>query len=113
MLLREMFSPVGGPKSNEEPGIDWLDDLKFFINNDNDMLTKNMFPAIKKHEQYVGHPDAYKLYVKPVERCLEQYCNQFDVDKREEKFPKEELIELAKKFAEEQNKIIERGDYEN
>lgn len=108
-----MFSPVGGPKETEQPQIDWVDDLKFFIDNDNDMLNKNLFPAIRKHQEYQGHPEAYKLYIKPVERCLEHYCNKYEVDEKEEKFPKEELIELAKKIAEEQDKLIERGDYEN
>ena len=31
MKLYEMFSPIGAPKENDE--IDWLGDLKFFIDN--------------------------------------------------------------------------------
>ena len=30
MLLREMFSPIGAPK-DEQQEIDWIDDLKFFF----------------------------------------------------------------------------------
>jgi hypothetical protein len=30
---------------------------------------------------------------------------------RAEKFPKEKIIELAKRFAEEQTKFLEKGDY--
>jgi hypothetical protein len=32
MLLKEMFSAIGAPK-DEQADIDWLDDLKFFIDN--------------------------------------------------------------------------------
>ena len=36
----------------------------------------------------------------------------FEVETPEEKFPKEKLIELAKRCAEEQEKYISKGDYE-
>ena len=109
--LYEMFSPIGGPNATEEPEIDWLDDLKFFIDNDDSSLENQLFPAIKKHSKYAGHPEAYKLYIKPIENCCEAYCHKFDIDNKEEKFTKESLIELAKKIAEEQNKFIEAGHY--
>jgi hypothetical protein len=51
------------------------------------------------------------LYIKPLEGVCETYCNKYDVDDRAGKFPKEKLIELAKHFAEEQERHIERGDY--
>jgi hypothetical protein len=110
MLLREMFSPIGAPNS-EQDEIDWLDDLKFFIDNDTNVLSHHFFPAIKKHHDYHNHADAYKFYIRPLERCKDIYCNQFKVDKPEEKFPKEQLIVLAKRIADEQNKFIEKGDY--
>lgn len=112
MLLKEMFSPIGAPKE-DDAGIDWADDLKFFIDNDNDVLSKVMFPAIRKHQRYVDHPKAFKLYVKPLETCAEMYCKKFQVENFSEKFPKQSLLELAKKIAEEQNKIISRGEYED
>ena len=106
-----MFSPIGAPKENEQD-IDWLGDLKFYIDNDEKMLSNHFFPAVKRHQEYRGNPNAYKLYIKPIERCLESYCEQFDIQDRDLKFPKESLIELAKKIAEEQEKFIEAGDYE-
>jgi hypothetical protein len=36
---------------------------------------------------------------------------KYDIDNREEKFPKEKIITLAKRFAEEQTKFLEKGDY--
>ena len=109
MLLKEMFSPLGGPK-DQDSDIDYIDDLKFFIDNDTETLSKAFFPAIKKHQMYKGHPSAYKLYLRPLEGVCEMYCKKFSV-KREDAFPKDKLIELAKHFAQEQEKFIDRGDY--
>jgi hypothetical protein len=110
MLLKEMFSPLGGPKVDQSD-VDWMDDLKFFIDNNTDLLRDKIFPAIHQHQKHKGHPKAYQLYIKPLEQCKESYCKEFSIDDANEKFPKEKLIELAKKMAEEQEKIIERGDY--
>jgi hypothetical protein len=109
--LYEMFSPIGGPNTMDEPEVDWADDLKFFIDNDDELLQNELFPAIKKHKKYHGHPDAYKLYVKPVQRCCDAYCDKFDIDDRENKFAPEVLLDLAKVIADEQHKHIEKGHY--
>lgn len=112
MLLKEMFSAIGAPKQDQQD-VDWLGDLKFFIDNDDKMLTNYFFPAVDKHKKHVGHPDAYKIYIRPIQSCLEAYCNKFEIDKKEEKFPKEKLIELARQIAEEQQKHMKNGDYED
>lgn len=106
-----MFSAIGAPKQDQED-IDWMDDLKFFIDNDNQMLNQYFFPAVKKHEKHVGNPNVYKLYVRTVENCLGHYCDKYKVEDKETKFPKEKLIDLAKMMASEQEKHIKNGDYE-
>ena len=106
-----MFSPLGAPTDDQED-INWLDDLKFFIDNDDQLLANYLFPAVKKHKEYKGNPNVFKLYVKPVEKCLEQYCQKFEIENAEEKFPKDKLIELARKIAEEQEQHLENDDYE-
>ena len=111
MLLKEMFSPIGAPKQDQQD-IDWLGDLKFFIDNDDAMLNNYFFPAVKRHKEYQGNPNAYKIYIRPIEKCLGQYCEKFEVETPEDKFPKEKLIELAKRCAEEQEKYLDKGDYE-
>lgn len=113
MLLKEMFSAIGAPSQNEEQDVDWIGDFKFFIDNDDKLLSNYFFPAVNVHKKNVGHPNIYKAYMRPLERCLEQYCNKFEIDSPEEKFPKEQLIELAKQIAEEQSKHLDRGDYED
>ena len=112
MLLREMFSPIGAPTEKEDD-IDWVGDLKFFIDNDDRLLNKHFFPAIKKHKEHAGHPEVYKLYLRPIESSMYEYCNKYEIYDREAKFPKETLIELAKRMAQEQERHINRGDYEN
>ena len=72
-----MFSPVGAPK-DDQPDIDWIGDLKFYMDNNDQMLNKHFFPAVN----------------------------------REEKFPKEKLEELAKQIATQQEKFMEKGDYD-
>lgn len=105
-----MFSPVGGPGEDDQE-IDWIDDLKFYIDNEDRMLEKYFFPAIKKHEKHIGNPNVYKIYLKAIRPCLQDYCKTFDVEKPEEKFSEDALIELAKNMAAQQEKFIENGEY--
>ena len=112
MLLREMFSPIGAPNEADQE-VDWMDDLKFFIDNDDKLLSGHFFPAVKRHKEHLGNPNVYKVYIRPIEHSLGEYCNKFDVENREEKFPKDKLIELAKRFATEQESHLKRGDYDN
>jgi len=64
MLLREMFSPIGAPKDDQQE-IDYLDDLKFFIDNDSKMLDQYFFPAVKRHREHRGNPQVFKVYIRP------------------------------------------------
>lgn len=106
-----MFSTIGAPTSDQED-IDWVGDLKSFIDNDDTVLKNYFFPAVNRHKEYQGHPDAYKIYMRPLESCKESYCEKFEIESPEDKFPKEKLIELAKMIAAEQEKHMEKGDYE-
>ena len=101
MLLREMFSAIGAPTSEQED-VDWTNDLKFFIDNDDTVLKNYFFPAV----------NAYKIYMRPLESCKEAYCEKYEVESPEDKFPKDKLIELAKMIATEQEKHMEKGDYD-
>jgi hypothetical protein len=110
MKLMEMFSAIGAPKE-QDANVDWLDDLKFFIDNDNKMLQNYIFPALKKHEKHAGHPKAYKIYLKPVKSCAKIYCDKFNIEDAEDKFNEESLTELAKRIADMQEKFIKDGHY--
>jgi len=110
MLLKEMFSPLGAPQEDDQD-VDWLDDLKFYIDNEDHLLNNYFFPAVKKHEQHPGHPSAYKIYLRAIRPCLDDYCDTFNIEDSKEKFSEESLVELAKLMAAEQEKFIEKGDY--
>jgi len=112
MLLSELFSPVGGPKEQGQD-INWVGDFKTYLDNDNEVLSNQLFPVIKKHQKYPGHPDAYKLYVKPLIACRTMYQDKFKVDDCESKITKQDLIAIAKQMATEQDQFIQRGDYED
>jgi hypothetical protein len=111
MLLKEMFSPIGAPTQDQEE-VNWLEDLHFYIDNNDKMLEKYFFPAIKRHKEHQGNPNVFKVYIRPIEHCLDSYCQKYDISDKAEKFPKEKIIELAKQFAQEQSKFIEKGDYQ-
>jgi hypothetical protein len=110
MLLKEMFSAISAPKEDQED-IDWLNDLKFFIDNDEKLLQTYFFPAVKKHEEHSGNPNVYKLYVRAIRPCLDSYCKKFNIENREEKFSDDKIEELARKIASEQETHIKAGDY--
>lgn len=112
MFIKEMFSPLGGP-STQEADIDWLDDLKFYIDNDDKLLSKFIFPAVEKHKNFLNHQENYRLYIRPLQYCLESYCNRFELEDVEEKFPLSQIVELAKKIAHEQEKHIKEKNYNN
>jgi hypothetical protein len=111
MKLYEMFSPIGAPKENDD--IDWIKDLKFFIDNDNTVLNRLIFPTIVRHERCVEEKDAYKLYYKPIKECLKIYIKKYDIVDADKKFPTGQLVELCKNIAEEQKRHILNGDYKN
>jgi hypothetical protein len=110
MLLNEMFSPIGAPKETDQD-IDWGGDLKFFMDNDDTMISKYLFPTVKKHAEHQGNPNAYKLYVPALNRIKECYCEQFNIENPEEKFSQDLITELARTIAAEQEQFIENGDY--
>ena len=44
------------------------------------MLNNYFFPAVKRHKEYQGNPNAYKIYIRPIEKCLGHYCEKFEVE---------------------------------
>jgi hypothetical protein len=111
MLLKEMFSSIDGAKDNDAD-IDWIGDLKFFIDNDNKMLENYFFPAVEKHRNHLGNPNAYKLYVKAIKECMKYYVEQYKIESANEKFTEDSITDLAKNIAEEQERFIKEGDYD-
>jgi hypothetical protein len=111
VMLNEMFSPLGGANESDQD-IDWIGDLKFFIDNDEKMLENYFFPAVEKHRNHLGNPNAYKLYVRSIKECMKCYVEQYKIESANEKFTEDSITDLAKNIAEEQERFIKEGDYD-
>ena len=93
--------------------INYLDDLKFFMDNDTDELTNTLFPAIKAHKENLDDESAYRHYMKPIKITVEKYCDKYDLaDIKDTIFTDDSLIHLAKRIAEEQKQHISNKDYD-
>jgi len=117
MKLFELFDvDLNRDKKDDEridPEVNYLDDLKFFIDNDNELLSKNFFPAVKKHKSSKHDEESYKHYVKPIISSIHVYCKKYELDDiKKDIFKKEGIIQLAKKIADEQAKHIDNKDYD-
>jgi hypothetical protein len=111
MKLLEMFPAQTGP--DENTAIDWINDLKFHIDNDHHLLSTFIFPSVEKHKKDPEAEDAYKIYIKPLVKCCEHYCSKYKIEDPNKKFKNSDIITLAKAVAEEQKKHILDGDYDN
>ena len=45
-------------------------------------------------------------------KIISHDCERFEIEESGQKFPKEKIIELAKNIAAQQEKFMERGDYD-
>lgn len=112
----EIFSTGSQSDNNDtrlDPEINYLDDLKHFIDNENAVLSKFFFPAINKHKKVGDDDSSYKLYIMPVKQSLDVYCKKFKLeDIKDEIFPKDAVIKIARRFAEEQKTHIDHKDYD-
>lgn len=107
-----MFSPIGGP-TDKDTDIDWIGDLKFFMDHNDAVVRDLILPAVQKHKTSPKAPNAYKLYILPAMKCRKLYADKFDIKDVEEKIKHDQILLLARKMAEEQSKHIEKKSYEN
>jgi|SRR5210317_760012 len=114
MRLMELFSSdpaTQDPRLSKD--VNYLDDLKFYMDNDTNSLTNVLFPAIKAHKENLDDESAYRHYMKPIKLSVEKYCNEYDLsDIRDKIFTDESLITLAKRIAEEQKSHIGNKEYD-
>jgi len=113
MKLFELFSRNPEDQKDPDNDINWLDDLKFYIDNNDDILTKYIFPAVAQQKKHSDSDTSYKVYVKPLRQCAIEYCDKFQTEKpHKELFPTTDIVKLARNFADKQKSFIEKGDYE-
>ena len=112
----ELFSPSAEMQEKDErldPEINYLEDLKFFIDNEDTVLSKFFFPAISQQKKQADNENSFKLYVEPVRKTVDIYCQKHKLDDIKDKiFGKDAIIKVAKRFAEEQKNHISKKAYE-
>ena len=97
-----------------DPEVNYLDDLKFYIDNNNKIQMKLMVPAIDKHQQSGNIKDAYKFYLRPIEICAKVYCKKYGLEKYiGDIFSKNGIVDLAKAYAEQNDNIFNNRDGED
>ncbi len=108
MKLMEIFAGQSDPVQDD---IDWMGDLKFFIDNSDELLEKYILPAVKLQEKHIKNPNVYKVYLEPLQKCLDVYIDKFKIEDADTKFPDDAIVELAKHIAGVQHNFLTRGDY--
>ena len=112
----ELFANPADMKEKDkrlDPEINYLDDLKVFIDNEDSVLSKFFFPAIHKHRDSDDNENAFKLYLNPVKQTIPVYCKKYKLeDIQDQLFNNEDIVKIAKRFAEEQQRHIKKKDYD-
>jgi hypothetical protein len=115
MKLMELFSPSAEMQEKDErldPEINYLDDLKYFIDNEDSLLSKFFFPAISKQKKQADSEQSYKLYLDPVKKTVDIYCTKFKLEDLKDKiFDNDAVIKVAKRIADEQKNHIMKKEY--
>lgn len=118
MRLFELFDRAEEkPDKRIDADIDYVDDFKFYVDNNDEVLSKVFFPAIEKQKQHTSQEDndepPHHIYLKAVKQTIPLYCKEFELEDIKEDIFTDEIIEaICKKFAEGQVKHIEAGDYD-
>jgi len=119
MKLFELFSRPEDEynKEKKDPRLDheinYGDDLKYFIDNEDSLLSKFFFPAIDKQKNTGNKEDSFKFYLEPVSKSVDIYCKKFKLsDIKDDVFNKEIIMSVAKKIAGEQSEHIKKKAYE-
>ena len=86
MLLNELFAKSIEEPKKYDPEVDYLDDLKFWISNNDEALSKMLMPAIHQQRSQANEEGNYKLYIKPLANCAEDYCAKFDLMHSKDEF---------------------------
>jgi len=116
MKLMELFAPPSEMKEKDgrlDPEINYLDDLKYFIDTEDDVLSKFFFPAISQQKKQSDKENSFKLYVEPVKKTVSIYCKKFKLEDIQDKiFNNDSVIKVAKRIADEQTNHIKKKDYD-
>lgn len=112
----ELFAPPSEMKEKDErldPEINYIEDLKYFIDNEDDVLSKIFFPAISQQKKQADKENSFKLYIEPVKKTVGIYCKKFKLEDIQDKiFNDDSVVKVAKRIADEQTNHIKKKDYD-
>ncbi len=94
--------------------VDWVDDLKFFMNNDPRFYRKVLYPVISELKTKIksGSKCSEMSFAPCIEKAIPAYCNKFKIKQNPKKiFDDEEIKDLAVKMFHEEKTNIENGVY--
>ena len=104
---------------NEAVDSDAMNELKLFINNDEDLYRKQFMPIIANIKRKIkrgvyNHEMAPKLWMYLVDEAARKYVKEFGSPDQDVKdmFPKELRMEIAKDLADEEFDKIKAGEYD-
>jgi len=116
MKLMELFAPPAEMKEKDkrlDSEINYLDDLKYFIDTENDVLSKFFFPAISQQKKQADKENSFKLYIEPVRKTVSIYCKKFKLEDIQDKiFNNDSVIKIARRIADEQSDHIKKKEYD-
>ena len=98
---------------------DAMNELKLFINNDEDLYRRSFMPIVANIQRKIkngtyDHEKAPKLWSYLVDAAARKYVNEFGSPDQDVKdmFPKELRMEIAKQLADEELDNIKAGEYD-
>jgi hypothetical protein len=95
--------------------IDLLDDLEFFMNNDNQFYRRVYYPLLMKVKKMVtlGKPCDDKIFRSCIDQAIPLYIKKFNISGNEKSvFTDVDRDELARKIFGQEKERIEQGQYD-
>ncbi len=102
-------------EDGERINYDLIEDLTFFMNNDDDTYRRHVYPSLVKCiDKLKAKQDvAPSFFESAVEKSYENYCKQYPVRNLPSVLDKEMFEEICKKIHEDMCKDYEDGKYKD
>ena len=110
MFIREFF------ETQAQKDVDLLDDLQYFMQNDDEFYRRIMYPIISKMKKHIkaGKRCHDNMFKPCVDHAAEVYCKKFDVEGNAKSvFTDVDRDKLAKTIFAQEKHRIESGVYDN
>ena len=91
MLIQELLEHVEDKNNNgidDKLEFDLAEDLTFFMNNDDDIYRRQVYPSVMKFKQSNGNCDK-SVFRDAVHSAYESYCKKFPIKHLPQELPKE------------------------